>query len=83
MRLQAAIADNTRRISDAMVGSIQRILVEGPSKKDALQFQGRTENNRVVNFDGGADGARLVGQMLDLRITESYAYSLRGELVAP
>jgi tRNA-2-methylthio-N6-dimethylallyladenosine synthase len=83
MRLQAAIAGNTRRISDAMVGSIQRILVEGPSKKDALQFQGRTENNRVVNFDGGADGARLVGQMLDLRITESYAYSLRGELVAP
>ena len=83
MRLQAAIAENTRRISDAMVGSIQRILVEGPSKKDALQFQGRTENNRVVNFDAGADGARLVGQMLDLRITESYAYSLRGELVAP
>jgi len=83
MRLQAAIADNTRRISDAMVGSVQRILVEGPSKKDALQFQGRTENNRVVNFDAGADGARLVGQMLDLRITESYAYSLRGELVAP
>ena len=83
MRLQAAIAENTRRISDAMVGTVQRILVEGPSKKDALQFQGRTENNRVVNFDAGADGARLVGQMLDLRITESYAYSLRGELVAP
>ena len=81
-RLQAAIADNTRRISDAMVGSIQRILVEGPSKKDALQFQGRTENNRVVNFDAGADGAQLIGHMLDLRITESYAYSLRGELVA-
>jgi tRNA-2-methylthio-N6-dimethylallyladenosine synthase len=83
MRLQAAIADNTRRISDAMVGSIQRILVEGPSKKDALEFQGRTENNRVVNFDAGADGAQLIGQMLDLRITESYAYSLRGELVTP
>jgi tRNA-2-methylthio-N6-dimethylallyladenosine synthase len=83
MRLQAAIAENTRRISDAMVGTVQRILVEGPSKKDALQFQGRTENNRVVNFDAGADGARLVGRMLDLRITESYAYSLRGELVAP
>jgi tRNA-2-methylthio-N6-dimethylallyladenosine synthase len=81
MRLQAAIAENTRRISGAMVGSIQRILVEGPSKKDALEFQGRTENNRVVNFDAGADGAQLIGQMLDLRITESYAYSLRGELV--
>ena len=49
---------------------MQRILVEGPSKKDALQFQGRTENNRVVNFDAGADGARLIGQMLDVRITE-------------
>jgi tRNA-2-methylthio-N6-dimethylallyladenosine synthase len=81
MRLQAAIAENTRRISGAMVGSIQRILVEGPSKKDALEFQGRTENNRVVNFNAGADGAQLIGQMLDLRITESYAYSLRGELV--
>ncbi|MDB5759100.1 MAG: miaB [Burkholderia sp.] len=83
MRLQAAIAENTRRISDAMVGTVQRILVEGPSKKDALQFQGRTENNRVVNFDAGADGAQMIGRMLDLRITESYAYSLRGELVAP
>ena len=81
MRLQAAIAENTRRYSDAMVGSVQRILVEGPSKKDPLQYQGRTENNRVVNFDGGADGAKLVGQLLDLRITESYAYSLRGELL--
>lgn len=81
VRLQAAIAENTRRISGAMVGSIQRILVEGPSKKDALEFQGRTENNRVVNFDAGADGAQLIGQMIDLRITESYAYSLRGELV--
>ena len=82
VRLQAAIAENTRRISDAMVGTVQRILVEGPSKKDALQMQGRTENNRVVNFDAGPDGARLTGRMLDLRITESYAYSLRGELVA-
>ena len=82
MRLQAAIGDNTRRYSEAMVGSVQRILVEGPSKKDPQQYQGRTENNRVVNFDGGADGAQLVGQMLDLRITESHGYSLRGELVA-
>ena len=82
MRLQAAIGDNTRRYSEAMVGSVQRSLVEGPSKKDPQQYQGRTENNRVVNFDGGADGAQLVGQMLDLRITESHGYSLRGELVA-
>jgi tRNA-2-methylthio-N6-dimethylallyladenosine synthase len=79
-RLQAAIADNTRRYSDCMVGTVQRILVEGPSKKDAQQFQGRTETNRVVKFDGGAGGAQLIGKMLDLRITESYAYSLRGEI---
>jgi len=80
-RLQAVIADNTRRYSDRMVGTVQRILVEGPSKKDARQLQGRTENNRVVNFDGGADGAQLIGRMLDLRITESHAYSLRGEII--
>jgi len=60
------------------VGSVQRILVEGPSKKDPQQLQGRTENNRVVNFEGNAE---LIGQMVDLRITESFAYSLRGELV--
>ncbi|WP_194711656.1 tRNA (N6-isopentenyl adenosine(37)-C2)-methylthiotransferase MiaB [Noviherbaspirillum soli] len=77
-RLQAAIADNTRRYSDRMVGSVQRILVEGPSKKDPQQLQGRTENNRVVNFEGDAE---LIGQMIDLRITESFAYSLRGELI--
>jgi tRNA-2-methylthio-N6-dimethylallyladenosine synthase len=77
-RLQAAIADNTKRYSDRMVGSVQRILVEGPSKKDPQQLQGRTENNRVVNFEGNAE---LIGQMIDLRITESFAYSLRGELI--
>ena len=75
-RLQAAIAANTKGYSDRMVGSIQRILVEGPSKKDPAQLQGRTENNRVVNFEGAAE---LTGTMIDLRITESYAYSLRGE----
>ncbi|MGZ3236653.1 MAG: TRAM domain-containing protein, partial [Burkholderiaceae bacterium] len=60
---------------------VQRILVEGPSKKDANELQGRSENNRVVNFDGGPNGARLVGQLVDVKITRSYAYSLRGELI--
>jgi tRNA-2-methylthio-N6-dimethylallyladenosine synthase len=81
MRLQAVINDNTKRYSDAMVGSVQRILVEGPSKKDPNELQGRTENNRVVNFDGGPNASRLVGQLLDLQITQSFAFSLRGELI--
>jgi tRNA-2-methylthio-N6-dimethylallyladenosine synthase len=80
-RLQAAIDANTKRYSEAMVGSVQRILVEGPSKKNADELQGRSENNRVVNFEGGPNAARLIGQLIDVTITESYAYSLRGEIV--
>ncbi len=79
--LQKVIADNTRRYSDAMVGSVQRVLVEGPSKRDTHEMQGRSENNRVVNFDGGPNGARLTGQLIDINITASNPYSLRGELV--
>jgi tRNA-2-methylthio-N6-dimethylallyladenosine synthase len=81
-RFQALIDANTRKYSAAMVGTVQRILVEGPSKKDAGELQGRTENNRVVNFAPGAAGHALVGQLVDVRITESFDYSLRGELVA-
>jgi tRNA-2-methylthio-N6-dimethylallyladenosine synthase len=80
-RLQAVIVANTKQYSQDMVGTVQRILVEGPTKKNAAEMQGRSENNRVVNFDGGPDAARLIGQMLDVTITESYAYSLRGELM--
>jgi tRNA-2-methylthio-N6-dimethylallyladenosine synthase len=81
-RLQAAIDANTRKYSAAMVGSVQRILVEGPSKKDAAELQGRTGNNRVVNFAAGPDCPALAGTMRDVRITESFNYTLRGELVA-
>ena len=81
-RLQAVIVENTKRYSQEMVGTVQRILVEGPSKKDPNELQGRSENNRVVNFDGGANGARLVGQMIDVTITHTYAYSLRGDIAA-
>ena len=81
-RLQAAIDANTRKYSAAMVGTVQRILVEGPSVKNAAELQGRTENNRVVNFDAGVNAAALIGQMADVRITESFNYTLRGELVA-
>jgi tRNA-2-methylthio-N6-dimethylallyladenosine synthase len=83
-KLQAAIDANTRRFSLAMVGTVQRILVEGPSRKDvdSSELQGRTENNRVVNFSAGPDGLALVGQLVDVRITESHSYTLRGDLVA-
>ena len=76
-QLQAVIDANTKKYSLAMVGSVQRILVEGPSKKDANELQGRTENNRVVNFEGALE---LVGQLVDVRITASFSYTLRGEL---
>ncbi|MEO8407833.1 MAG: TRAM domain-containing protein, partial [Oxalobacteraceae bacterium] len=81
-RLQAVISDNTKRYSQQMIGTVQRILVEGPSAKNPQEMQGRSENNRVVNFDGGPDGTHLIGQQVDIDITHSYTYSLRGELVA-
>jgi tRNA-2-methylthio-N6-dimethylallyladenosine synthase len=65
-----------------MVGTVQRVLVEGPSKKDPSVLQGRTENNRVVLFAPGLTGDALIGQLADVRVTESLDYSLRGELVA-
>jgi len=76
--LQAAIEANARRISESRVGTRQRILVEGPSRKDAAELMGRTECNRIVNFAGPA---RLLGQMVDVTITAAYAHSLRGEVV--
>ncbi len=80
-QLQAAIEAHARQISASRVGTVQRILVEGPSRKSALELMGRTECNRIVNFDGGPQSARLVGQLLDVRITEALPHSLRGELV--
>lgn len=79
--LQAVVQDNANKISQSMVGTIQRILVEGPSRKDASKLSGRTENNRVVNFDGGPNGDRFIGQMIDVNILEAFPFSLRGEVV--
>ncbi|MTW19625.1 tRNA (N6-isopentenyl adenosine(37)-C2)-methylthiotransferase MiaB [Allochromatium palmeri] len=76
-RLQQRIDTNAQRISRQMVGTVQRVLVEGPSRKNPAQLAGRTENNRVVNFDGPAE---LIGQFVDLTITESLPNSLRGRL---
>ncbi len=82
--LQATIDANMARISEGMVGSVQRILVEGPSRKDPSELHGRTENNRVVNFAlpdlPPARRDQLVGQMLDVRIVHAYPHSLRGEV---
>jgi|SRR5690606_38869377 len=77
-RLQAAINANAQRISQAMVGTVQNVLVTQPSKKDPHQLAGRTENNRVVNFSGHP---RLIGHFVQVRITEALPNSLRGELV--
>jgi tRNA-2-methylthio-N6-dimethylallyladenosine synthase len=77
-QLQARIEENVRRISHSRVGTVQRILVEGPSRKSADELMGRTACNRIVNFDGGPNAARLVGQMLDVQITSALPHSLRG-----
>ncbi|HEY5849960.1 MAG TPA: tRNA (N6-isopentenyl adenosine(37)-C2)-methylthiotransferase MiaB [Lysobacter sp.] len=76
-RLQATINDNARKISQAMVGSVQRVLVEGPSKKDPNELTGKTENMRSVNFPGHP---RLVGQFVDVVITEAWSNSLRARV---
>lgn len=83
-QLQAVLEDNVRAIGQSRVGTVQRILVEGPSKKsrpEAPELMGRAECNRVVNFAAGPGMQRLVGQMVDVRILDSYAYTLRGEVL--
>ncbi len=77
-RLQAAINENAARISREMVGTVQTVLVEGPSRKDPSELAGRTENMRFVNFPGPA---RLIGQFVDVEITETRTNSLRGRVV--
>ena len=74
--LQQRIAQQAQDISRKMVGSRQRILVDGFSKKDPGQLKGRTENNRVVNFT--SDDLDLIGQFVDVTIAEAYPNSLRG-----
>ena len=76
--LQATIDASVRAISASRLGTVQRILVEGASRKDASELMGRTECNRVVNFKGPP---RLIGQMIDLTITQATQRSLRGEVL--
>ena len=79
--LQAVVEENVRAISASRVGTTQRILVEGPSRKNAAELMGRSECNRIVNFDGGSDRGQLVGQMIDVLITEALPHSLRGRVI--
>ena len=66
------------QFSRRMLNTVQRILVEGPSKKDLMELTGRTENNRIVNFAGHPD---MIGKFVDVEITDVYPNSLRGKVV--
>jgi len=76
--LQDRLSLQAKAISESMIGSLQRVLIERPSKKDAQQLAGRTENNRWVNFDGSHE---LIGRFVDVLITEALPNSLRGRLM--
>ncbi len=78
MRLQKRIDELAGAVSESMVGSLQRVLVEGLSKKNEAELAGRTDNNRVVNFVGNP---RLIHSFVDVRITSALPHSLRGEIV--
>ncbi|HSD59336.1 MAG TPA: tRNA (N6-isopentenyl adenosine(37)-C2)-methylthiotransferase MiaB [Burkholderiales bacterium] len=77
-RLQEKLQSRALAISEAMVGRVERVLVEGRAKKNPLELSGRTANNRVVNFAGPP---RLLGQFVDVRISAALPHSLRGEIV--
>ncbi|RYX89009.1 MAG: tRNA (N6-isopentenyl adenosine(37)-C2)-methylthiotransferase MiaB [Comamonadaceae bacterium] len=76
--LQAVLDDNVRAISESRLGTTQRVLVEGPARKDPSLLTGRTDCNRLVVLEGPA---RLIGHMVDVRITQAGQRSLRGEVL--
>jgi tRNA-2-methylthio-N6-dimethylallyladenosine synthase len=78
-RLQALLDEQSLAISQAMVGSVQRVLVQRHARRDARELAGRTENNRVINFDGPGS---LLQRFVDVRVTEARPHSLRGRLEA-
>jgi tRNA-2-methylthio-N6-dimethylallyladenosine synthase len=78
-RLQARITGMADALSRQMVGTVQRVLVDGHARRDATQLRGRTENNRVINFHGNDE---LIGQFVDVRVREALPNSLRGEALA-
>jgi tRNA-2-methylthio-N6-dimethylallyladenosine synthase len=76
--LQQRINQQALRIARNMIDTEQRILVEGPSKKNPMELSGRTENNRVVNFEGTPD---MIGEFVDVKVTDVFANSLRGNVI--
>jgi tRNA-2-methylthio-N6-dimethylallyladenosine synthase len=78
LRVQKRIEELAFAVSQGMVGTTQRVLVEGHARKDAAELAGRTDNNRIVNFAGNA---RLIGHFVDVRIVAALPHSLRGEVV--
>ena len=76
--VQERINQSAQRIARNMMDTEQRILVEGPSKKNPMELTGRTENNRVVNFEGTPD---MIGQFVDVKVTDVYSNSLRGNVI--
>jgi tRNA-2-methylthio-N6-dimethylallyladenosine synthase len=78
--LQSVLDANVLRYSQELVGKTRKILVEGRSRKSADDLMGRTECNRIVNFPGGPNAARLEGQLIDVLITQAYPHSLRAEV---
>ena len=76
--LQQRINNQAAQFSRAMLGTKQRVLVEGPSKKDIMELTGRTETNRIVNFQGTPE---MIGKFVDIKITDVFTNSLRGEVV--
>lgn len=76
--LQKRIEEMSREVSRNMVGTVQKVLVEGKSKRDSGELSGRTENYKVVNFAGSE---RLINQIIEVKITKSLNYSLRGEIL--
>jgi tRNA-2-methylthio-N6-dimethylallyladenosine synthase len=77
-RLQRRVEELAQAVSRRMVGTVQRVLVEGRSKKDGNELAGRTDNNRVVNFAGNP---RLIDRFVDVRVTSAMPHSLRGEVL--
>jgi tRNA-2-methylthio-N6-dimethylallyladenosine synthase len=77
-RLQALVNEQAAAISHAMIGGTQRVLVEGPSRRDPNEMMGRTENNRIINFAGQT---RLIGHMADVRVTQALTNTLKGEIL--
>jgi len=78
MRLQAQIEAQAQVVNQSMVGTVQRVLVEGHARKNAAELAGRTDNNRIVNFAGQP---RLIGQFVEVTVTQALPHSLRGEVV--